>query len=185
MQSGSIEVILSREQAGELNPIKNWMALAKALNCSSSSGSTNSTSHLTNLRILSCMKRVPATKLRTAISKANLVFGPNIDNKTFYADTLVRLDSGKFANVPVLVGSKLSFSTIFSKSLNITLQAMIKKPSETPSKLSNVPEKASPVQPLEAPADIRKSPQLGFIDILGTLLRALVVHRLARIMEVR
>lgn len=106
MQSGSIEIILSREQSGELNPVKNWLALARALNCSSSTAPSNSTSHLSNIRTLACMKRISATKLRTAISRENLVFGPNIDNKTLYADTLARLDTGKFAQVPVLVGSE-------------------------------------------------------------------------------
>ncbi|KAF8242498.1 alpha/beta-hydrolase [Wilcoxina mikolae CBS 423.85] len=54
---------------------------------------------------LTCMRSLPATLIRDTVVQNNLTFLPTADNTTVYTDTEARLRSGRFARIPVLIGS--------------------------------------------------------------------------------
>jgi len=72
-----------------------WANLTALLDCGSGSSADQ----------VSCMRAVPAADLRAAIVSNNLAVIPIADEGTIFSNYAARLKSGKYARVPMLIGS--------------------------------------------------------------------------------
>lgn len=50
------------------------------------------------------MQAIPAPVLRSTVEQNNLTFGPSIDNNTIFSDGAQRLQQGRFARIPIMLG---------------------------------------------------------------------------------
>jgi len=94
LQSGTINVVLDRILTNE-TATSQWEKLSASLNCTKPSDAAT----------LACVRGVNATVLRSAIGKGQLVFAPTPDNGTIFSDTPARMEAGRFARIPILIGS--------------------------------------------------------------------------------
>ncbi|KAE8211713.1 hypothetical protein CF327_g4550 [Tilletia walkeri] len=91
----------------------NWSSPGSAWNTVAGSplvgcGTTN------NAAQLQCMQQVDFPTLISAAYKANVSFGPAVDNKLYFDDWAGRSARGQFAKVPMMMGSDSDEGTILS-----------------------------------------------------------------------
>lgn len=94
--------IMQSEASGVRGNVKAWPRLVQDVGC------TNTTEEL------KCLREVPALKIKEAIEKRNLVFGPVPDGgKTMEQDVRASITSGKAAKVPIIIGTNSNEGTAF------------------------------------------------------------------------
>ncbi len=84
-----------------VNGTKNWLTLAKSLNCSETTSN------------LACVRAAPATTIKSIIEHAALSFQPVVDNVTLVASGSAARVSHKIANVSILTGTNGQEGRIF------------------------------------------------------------------------
>jgi carboxylesterase type B len=67
----------------------------------------------TGASALSCLKRIPATKIKTIIESKMLSFSPTTDNYTLVSKPYLKRHEGKIATVPTLWGSNAQEGRVF------------------------------------------------------------------------
>jgi carboxylesterase type B len=69
----------------------------------------------TGNRTLTCLKRTPATKLKTIIETNKLSFNPTTDNYTLVSKPYLKRHEGKVASIPILIGSNAQEGRVFQR----------------------------------------------------------------------
>ncbi|TID14578.1 Ferrochelatase [Venturia nashicola] len=90
--------IMQSEGAGLSGGIESWNALSKALNCTD----------------IACVRKAPATKIKSIIENPPLSFEPVQDDITCSKNISSALTSGKAAKVPFIIGSNAQDGTVFA-----------------------------------------------------------------------
>lgn len=87
--------------------MQSWNEVVKHFRCGSASPS------------LDCLREVPATDLQAFITEENLQFPPDEDNITHTNDALPNIISGKFAQVPILIGTNRDEGRLYTGSIAV------------------------------------------------------------------
>lgn len=93
--------IMQSEAAGLSGGPESWKALSTALNCTGTS-------------TIACVRKAPASTIKSIIEKANLNFDPVKDDVTCSKNISLALTSGKAAKVPFIIGSNAQDGTVFA-----------------------------------------------------------------------
>ncbi|PPJ52325.1 hypothetical protein CBER1_10650 [Cercospora berteroae] len=87
--------------------VQSWNEVVNHFGCNSSSSS------------LDCLRQVPATELQAYITEENLQFPPDEDNATHTNNALPNISSGKFAPVPILIGTNRDEGRLYTGSVGV------------------------------------------------------------------
>lgn len=85
------------------NSTTSWLSLVSSLNC-------NTSPHADDL---ACVRRAPATTIKSIIEHAALSFQPVVDNITFVANPDAARAAGNIARVPILAGTNGQEGRVF------------------------------------------------------------------------
>ncbi|PIA92877.1 Carboxylesterase 1C [Cercospora beticola] len=87
--------------------VLSWNEVVADFGCDSASSS------------LDCLREVPATDLQAFITEENLQFPPDEDNITHTNNALPNIISGKFAQVPILIGTNRDEGRLYTGSIGV------------------------------------------------------------------
>ncbi|KAE9977068.1 hypothetical protein BLS_000797 [Venturia inaequalis] len=90
--------IMQSEALGLSGGPESWKSLSKALNCAD----------------IACVRKAPATTIKSIIEKMSLSFEPVKDDVTCSKNVSLALTSGKAAKVPFIIGSNAQDGSIFA-----------------------------------------------------------------------
>jgi carboxylesterase type B len=122
LQSGSELTLANRTIANATVKLAAWNAIANASGCP-----LNQTRNA-SAQQFECMQRVPLTSIQQAVNNASAlsnVFQPQVDNRTVFTtqEYLGRQQSGRYARLPMLVGSNNDEGTILTRLYPASLTA--------------------------------------------------------------
>lgn len=89
---------MQSEAAGLSGGPESWKSLSAALNCTD----------------IACIRKAPATTIKSIIEKTNLSFEPVKDDITCSKNISLALTSGKAAKVPLIIGSNAQDGSVFA-----------------------------------------------------------------------
>lgn len=89
---------MQSEAAGLSGGIESWKSLSKALNCTD----------------ISCVRKAPATSIKTIIETSNLNFEPVKDDITCSKNISYALSSAKAAKIPFMIGNNAQDGSVFA-----------------------------------------------------------------------
>jgi carboxylesterase type B len=92
---------MQSEAAGLSGGPESWKSLSTSLNCTGTS-------------TLACVRKAPASAIKSIMEKANLNFDPVKDDITCSKNISLALTSGKAAKVPFIIGSNAQDGTVFA-----------------------------------------------------------------------